>query len=80
MLLTSRFDKVTKEITKKCPQDSIIGLLAWTWCMDELLSKLETLETRGVSATAYADDMALIVGENNIQKLKKVPVWQSTPF
>jgi len=71
MILTSRFDQVTKKMTKGCPQGSIIGPLAWNWCMDELLSEMETLEAKGTYATAYADDLALVVGENSRTKVEE---------
>jgi len=69
MILTSNYDEVAKEMTKGCPQGSIIGPLAWNWCMDELLDKLEILE--GVTATAYADDLALIICENSRVKIEE---------
>jgi len=38
MILLARHDKVTKQMTKGCPQGSIIGPLAWNWVMDDLLN------------------------------------------
>jgi len=65
MILTTRHDKVTKQMTKGCPQGSIIGPLAWNWSMDDLLNQLRELEDRGTRATAYADDLALLICENS---------------
>jgi len=65
MILISRHDEVVKRMTKGCPQGSIIGPLAWNWAMDDLLNKLEMLEHRNAYATAYADDLALLVCENS---------------
>jgi len=63
MIITSRYDKVEKQMTKGCPQGSIIGPLAWNWAMYDLLNELETLEYKNMYATAYADDLALLVCE-----------------
>jgi len=71
MTLTSSHDKVTKEMTKGCPHGCIIDPLAWNWCMDELLDGLEVLGLRGVCATAYADDLALIICENSRAKIEE---------
>jgi len=71
MILTSSHDRVAKEMTKGCPQGSIIGPLAWNWCMDELLDKLEMLEPRGITATAYADDLALVICENSRTRIEE---------
>lgn len=71
MILTSRYDKIAKEMTKGCPQGSIIGPLAWNWSMDELLNQLQTLETEKIYATAYADDLALIICEDSRTKIEE---------
>jgi len=71
MILASRYAKVQKEMSKGCPQGSILGPLAWNWSMDDLLNRLEVLEISGVYATAYADDLAIVVGENSRAKLEE---------
>jgi len=71
MMLTSSHDKVIKEMTKGCPQGFIIGPLAWNWCMDELLDKLQELETRRITTVAYADDLALIVCKDSRTKIEE---------
>jgi len=65
MIITSRYDKVEKQMTKGCPQGSILGPLARNWAMDDLLNELETLEHSNTYATAYADDLALLICENS---------------
>jgi len=65
MILSSRHDRVTKPMTKGCPQGSIIGPLAWNWSMDELLNRLKTLEIENTYATAYADDLTLLICEKS---------------
>jgi len=70
MILSTRHDKVTKQMTKGCPQGSIIGPLAWNWSMDDLLNRFGELEGSGTLATAYADDLALLISgssRNNIE-------------
>jgi len=39
--------------------------------MNELLNQLEALETRGIYAAAYADDMAIVVCENSRAKFEE---------
>lgn len=71
MILTSRHDKITKKMTKGCPQGSIIGPLAWNWCMDDLLNQLGTLEEGGTHVTVYADDLALIICQSSRVKIEE---------
>jgi len=51
MILSTRHDKVTKQMTKGCPQGSIIGPLAWNWSMNDLLNRLKELENFGTYAS-----------------------------
>lgn len=50
--------KVTKIITKGCPQGSIVGPEFWNICLDELLVKLEK---EGFQLVAYADNLIVII-------------------
>ena len=65
--MTIKFgDKSADAIMQKgCPQGSIIGPMAWNWVMDKLLHNLAPLETSDeIFATAYADDLALVIRAN----------------
>jgi len=71
MMLTSKCNKAEKEMTRGCPQGSIIGPQAWNWAMDDLLNQLEVLEARGIYATAYADDLAIVIYESSRAKIEE---------
>jgi len=86
MFLCSRHDKVAKQMTKGCPQGSIIGPHAWNWSMDDLLNKLRPLEAENVYATAYADDLALLICERSrvsievsaLRAIEKIVNWSTS--
>jgi len=65
MTLSSRHDKVAKQMTKGCLHDSIISPLAWNWSMDDLLNQLRVFKDRSTYAMTYANDLALLICENS---------------
>jgi len=71
IILTSKYNKAEKEMTRGCPRGSIIGPLAWNWAMDELLNQLKVLEARRIYVTTYADDLAIVIHENSRVKIEE---------
>lgn len=61
MSMASRYDKIEKAMEKGCPQGSILGPLAWNWCMAVLLNEMEKLERNNIYTIAYADDLMVII-------------------
>lgn len=60
-------------MSRSCPQSSIIGPVAWNFCMDVLLKKLEeTFIEEEAEAVAYADDLAIIIKGNSKSKLETI--------
>ena len=53
--------RVTKTITKGCPQGSILGPEFWNIALEPILEKLQRLEDL-TEVVAFADDILLIVG------------------
>ena len=53
--------RVTKTITKGCPQGSILGPEFWNIALEPILEKLQRLEDLA-EVVAFADDILLIVG------------------
>jgi ribonuclease HI len=50
--------KVTKRVTKGCPQGGVLSPLLWNLVIDELLSKLNN---NGYWTIGYADDLVIII-------------------
>lgn len=58
---------------KGCPQGSILGPMAWNWCMDSLLNNIaERFTEVQVEAIAYADDVLALIKENSRVGVEKV--------
>lgn len=53
---------VSKEISKGCPQGSVLGPEFWTLIFDEIIELLRSL---GFETIAFADDMAIIISGNS---------------
>lgn len=63
-------DKISKRISKGCPQGSIFGPTFWDLLMEELLETLD--RNLDVLATvAYADDLLLIIEGNSRQEMER---------
>lgn len=71
MVISSKFNCVTRKMQRGCPQGSVIGPMAWGWCMDSLLDELNAgADSRYTEAIAYADDLAIIVKGNSRVELE----------
>lgn len=66
----NRCERKNVSIVRGCPQGSIIGPYAWRWCMDELLNEAAQKWEENVQWVAYADDIAIVVGEQSRAKLE----------
>lgn len=70
--VTTSTGKVQKEVTKGCPQGSVMGPFAWNIVFDELLTLvLENLGENG-TAYAYADDLLVLVWGNSRAALERI--------
>lgn len=68
LLYRSKFNEVEKELSKGCPQGSILGPFIWNLVLDEVL---EMENNQGISL-AYADDICVIVkGETRNELMEK---------
>lgn len=67
--------RVSKKISKGCPQGSVLGPDLWNLVLDELLhqiqSIMDTMEDRGSRVVAYADDLALIISGESSRDLER---------
>lgn len=70
--IKSKFDSITCWMQRGCPQGSIIGPMAWNWCMDTLLDEIMNLSIDKVEAIAYADDVVLLIKANSRMELEKI--------
>ncbi|KAH0813491.1 hypothetical protein GEV33_009299 [Tenebrio molitor] len=57
----------TKNVTKGCPQDSVLGPTLWNLLLDPLL---DSVWPEGTKAVAYADDLAIITAHDSRKTLK----------
>lgn len=64
--ITSKYDAVSKIITKGCPQGSVLGPGLWNIVFDEIVGE----EIEGCAQVAYADDLALQVRGNSRLQLE----------
>ncbi|CAB0017151.1 unnamed protein product, partial [Nesidiocoris tenuis] len=60
---------VTAQVTRGCPQGSVLGAAIWNLVFGELL---EVLEDNGFQAVAYVDDLALFVEADTVDALTDV--------
>lgn len=70
MKVKTKNQEISKEMVRGCPQGSVVGPYVWTWCMDELLYKLEEMESEEIYTTAFADDLAIIISANSRKDLE----------
>jgi hypothetical protein len=57
----------TKNITKGCPQGSVLGPTLWNLLLDPLL---DSVWPEGTKAVAYADDLTIIIAHDSRKTLK----------
>lgn len=73
MSMQSKFDKIDKFMQRGCPQGSIIGPMAWGWCMDTFLDDFQNnIDEQDAEVIAYADDLAMIVKGNTRSELELI--------
>lgn len=65
---SSLYCTVEKELTKGCPQGSVLGPFLWNLVLDEFLSSDLPMDCKSI---AYADDLAIIVGGNSRRVLEQ---------
>lgn len=71
VVVSNKFERVEHQIQRGCPQGSIIGPLAWNWCMDSLLSGIgHRFAEDEVRVIAYADDIAFIIMGNTRNEIE----------
>lgn len=70
--ILTKYEKFTAKMERGCPQGSVLGPVAWNWCMDLLLNDLAgRFPDSQVEAVAYADDVAMLIKENSRANLEK---------
>ena len=57
-----------KEVTKGCPQESVLGPLFWNLIFDEIV---EALKCDGNEPIACADDLIVVIRANSRKELEK---------
>ncbi|KAI4472524.1 hypothetical protein M0802_016736 [Mischocyttarus mexicanus] len=65
--ITSNSNKIVKNITKGCPQGSVLGPLMWNLILDEVIE--EVSQTR-IEIIAYADDIVIVVSGDSRKVLE----------
>lgn len=68
VILRSEFLTVTKNVTKGCPQGSVLGPSIWILLFDTLLNRLAAVDR--THSVAYADDLLVIVEGNSRSSLE----------
>lgn len=74
MTIASRFEEISRKMSRGCPQGSVAGPMAWGWCMDPLLDRLQAeSEESNIDAEyiAYADDLAMIIKGSSRVELER---------
>lgn len=70
-VVKSRTETLERSMERGCPQGSILGPMAWNWCMDELLKEFEeNFDEAIVKVIAYADDLAILIKGNSRRDLE----------
>lgn len=65
------FEFEKRKVRQGCPQGSIIGPLAWSWVMDELLTSMgDGLDPAEVRVVAYADDLAIQIMADSRRRIE----------
>lgn len=73
VLVKSKFDNVSKTMQKGCPQGSIIGPMAWGWCLDTFLDSFQSkISISDGEVIAYADDIAMVVKGDSRNELENI--------
>lgn len=72
VLMFSKYKVFSATMEKGCPQGSILGPMAWNWCMDSLLNSImETFAETQIEVVAYADDVVALIKEDSRNALEK---------
>lgn len=76
-VIQGRYHRVEKQVSKGCPQGSILGPELWNLVLDDLLTKLEEkigglADRADCDVVAYADDIAAVIAANSRLNLEKV--------
>ena len=70
VMVRNKMKEYTRKMEKGCPQISIIGPVAWVWCMDAILIDLRrNVPSECAHFIAYADDLAWAVKCNTRSEL-----------
>ena len=71
MIVKSKNERIRRNMKKGCPQGSVIGPMAWNWCMDALLNQIENNEDEDeMEVIAYADDLAALIKGNSRREIE----------
>lgn len=73
VIVKSKFESINKMMQKGCPQGSIIGPMAWGWCLDTFLDSFqEKISNRDAEVIAYADDLVMIIKGTSRKNLEYI--------
>lgn len=67
VIIRGSYYEVEEKIERGCPQGSVLGPALWKLVFDQLLGELEA---NGFLATAYVDDLAVIVAADSRARVK----------
>ncbi|EFN63038.1 Putative 115 kDa protein in type-1 retrotransposable element R1DM, partial [Camponotus floridanus] len=69
-IVRSKTDQIERSMERGCPQGSILGPIAWNWCMDELLTSFKSeFDEAKAEIIAYADDLLILIKEDSRRNL-----------